>query len=200
MDKAIQALRVAEVTLREIITQTLSAKAYRDLAKVAGVADKVTALVSELNGDAPLLTSESTPSIQESQNQRHRPVRASNATSRRGGYPRFLRDGDRLVKVSWSKKERQPYEHRAPRAIIKILIDTALKRKGEGKLFEATDVLPLMAENGEEYPSYQSYLALAWLRQVGIVVKKGRVGYVIKPGAATAEQVGRFWAALPTED
>lgn len=199
-DKAIEALKAVEAALRDIITQALAKKAYRDLAKVAGAADTVAALVSELDSSSPAATPMSTPSVQEPQSQRHRSVRASNVASRRGGYPRFLRDGDRLVKVAWSKKERKPYEHRAPQAIIQTLIDAVRKRKGEGKLFEAVDVLPLATANGEEYPSYQSYLVLGWLRHVGIVAKKGREGYILRPGTATPAKLDGLWASLPTED
>lgn len=199
-DKAIEALRAAEATLRDIITQALATKAYRDLAKVAGAADTVAALVSELDSSAPAAMPVSTLSVQAPQSQPHRAVRASNVASRRAGYPRFLRDGDRLVKVAWSKKERKPYEHRAPQAIIQTLIDAVRKRKGEGKLFEAADVLPLATANGEEYPSYQSYLALGWLRHVGIVAKRGREGYILRPGTATPAKLDGLWVSLPTED
>lgn len=199
-DKAVEALRAVETTLRDIITEALAKKAYRDLVKVAGAADTVAALVSELDNSAPVAPPVSLPSIQDPQGQRHRAIRASNVASRRGEYPRFLRDSDRLVKVAWSKKERKPYEHRAPQAIIQTLIDAVRKRKGEGKLFEAVDVLPLATANGEEYPSYQSYLVLGWLRHVGIVAKKGREGYILRPGAATPTKLDGLWASLPTED
>ena len=199
-DKAIEALRAAEATLRDVITQAFATKAYRDLAKVAGAADRVAELISELDGNASAAMHVSVLSVQPPQSQSHRAVRSSNVGSRRAGYPRFLRDGDRLVKVAWSKKERKPYEHRAPQAIVQTLIDAVRKRKGEGKLFEAADVLPLSTANGEEYPSYQSYLALAWLRNVGIVAKRGREGYILKPGATTPAKLDELWASLPTED
>ena len=48
----------------------------------------------------------------------------------------------------------------------------------KGKIFVVDDLLPVHDAAGEELPSYQVYLALAWLRQAGIVEKKGRDGYV----------------------
>ncbi len=111
-------------------------------------------------------------------------------------YPRFLRDGESLVKVAWSKKKRKPYEHRAPKAILEELLAAIRKRKGEGKLFEAAHVLPLPNGNGEEYPSCQPYLALTWLRQVGRIATRGRTGYVLKPGAATSENIEHLWTSL----
>jgi hypothetical protein len=206
--RAIEALKVAEATLRDIIGQALAAKAYRDLASVASAADALTALISELSGSALAKTLIGPSSAQESQslgtsasaNRQAIPARTATVASRRMGYPRFLRDGDRLVKVAWSKKERRPYEHRAPQGIIQTLIDAVRKRKGEGKLFEAADVLPLVTGSGEEYPSYQSYLALAWLRHVGIVAKKGREGYILKRGVATPQELDELWSSLPVGD
>jgi len=195
IDRTIEALKGAETTLREVITQALAAKAYGELSKVANAADSIAALIRELDGGAASIGNhhETAPS-------RIAGRPASNAAARRGAYPRFLRDGDRLLKVAWSKKERQPYEHRAPQAVIQTFINAVRQRKGEGKLFQAADILPLHNANGEEYPSYQSYLALSWLRQVAIVTKMGREGYVIKAGAATPEKISRLWAALPTAD
>jgi len=207
-NRAIEALKVVEATLRDIIGQALAAKAYRDLASVASAADAVTALISELSGSTPVKTLLGPSSVQESQslrtgasaNHQAMAARTANVVSRRMGYPRFLRDGDRLVKVAWSKKERKPYEHRAPQAIIRTLIDAVRKRKGEGKLFEAADVLPLVTGSGEEYPSYQSYLALAWLRHVGIVAKKGRDGYILKRDVGMPQKLDELWASLPVGD
>jgi hypothetical protein len=203
-DKAIEALRGAESSLRTIITQALAANAYREVSKVATAADSIAALVGELGGSSlsQRALSEQVGAPAEHQRSVPTPTAArliSNAASRRG-YPRFLRDGDRLLKVAWSKKERQPYEHRAPQAIVQDLLKAVRQRKGEGKLFQAADVLPLSNANGEEYPSYQTYLALAWLRHVGVVTKKGRDGYVVKAGAATPDKLVRLWASLQTED
>jgi|SRR5947209_7695040 len=194
-DRAVEALRGAEATLREVITQALAAKAYRELSKVASAADSVAALIGELDGGTPSLANHRVAAATQIA---ARP--ASNATSRRNAYPRFLRDGDRLLKVAWSKKERQPYEHRAPQAVIQTFLNAVRQRKGEGKLFQAADILPLHNANGEEYPSYQSYLALSWLRHVAIVTKMGREGYVVKTGAASPDKINRLWASLPTAD
>jgi len=206
-DTAIETLRAAEFRLREIIGEALREKAYSDVAKIASLANSVAALINELTRSEPAEKKATAATSADG----HLVPRTSATTqptlphsrssaSRRGSYPRFLRDGDRLVKVAWSKKERKPYEHRAPQHVIQTFIEAVRKRKGEGKLFEATDVLPLSSPNGEEYPSYQSYLALAWLRHVGIVAKRGREGYVLKPGAASPDALATLWASLPVED
>lgn len=204
-DRAIETLTEAESQLRKIIVKALTAKAYRELSKVAGAADSLAALIAELDAAAPssvsLAEPASSPVIQRALTPMQAQMRpASSVAPRRKTYPQFLRDDDRLLKVAWSKKERQPYEHRAPQAVVQTLLEAVQKRKGEGHLFQAAEILPLHNANGEEYPSYQAYLALSWLRSVGVVTKKGREGYVIKTGAATPDEISRLWASLPTEE
>lgn len=212
-DRAIQLLQAAEHALRQMISEALDAKAYRDVGILADAANTVAALSLKLGepaGGAPETITTPTAEVQQAMggSSAAPAVHASaptqtgrtNAATRRGVYPRFFRDGDRLVKVAWSKKERRTYEHRAPQEIIATLIDVIKKRKGEGKIFEADDILPLTNSNGENYPSYQSYLALAWLRDVGVVIKRGRDGYILKAGTAHREALARLWLALPTED
>ena len=83
--------------------------------------------------------------------------------------------------------------------VVQILIDAIKKKRGEGTLFEAADVLPVKnPSTRQELPSYQSYLALAWLRHEGVIIKQGRQGYVLRPATASPEHVTKLWEALPT--
>lgn len=201
-NSAIEALKTSEAKLRDIITEALQAHSYGDVARVAHAVEAVATLIAELggnnahsgspgNGPVAVLTDGTT--VPEPKSIGRTPALAL----RKNQYPLFVKDGDRLVKIAWSKKERKPYEHRAPKAVVSALINAVLNGKGEGKLFEALDILPLDSESGEEYPSYQSYLALAWLRHIGVVIKKGREGYIIKRGATSAEQLEKYWEELP---
>jgi hypothetical protein len=215
-----------QAELKPIILEAVSAEAYDEVAAIARIAAALSRLVKQVKSDsyglepappsledlfsaagtqAPQMSHVSDASQQEAtpepDGSRRRLIRAPYQPPpprpRKVDYPRFLRDGDRLVKLAWSKKERRPYEHRAPKAIVQKLLDAVRKRKGEGSQFDAADVLPLMTPTGEEYPSYQSYLALNWLRHVGVVTKIGREGYVVRPGAASAEKLEQFWESLP---
>jgi hypothetical protein len=128
-------------------------------------------------------------------------AQSSRPTAKRESYPQYFRDGDRLVKVAWSKRERRPYEHRAPREVVQRLVERILaryKHVSDSKPFESAQVMPLSAANGEEYPSYQAYLALGWLRHVGIVAKKGREGYLFKRSNSTPEKLDMLWDSTPT--
>ena len=105
------------------------------------------------------------------------------------------------MKIAWSKKDRSEYEHKAPRRVADLLVAAIRSRKGEGAKFQAPEVLPLVEpRTRREIPSYQSYLALAWLRHEGVVAKYGRDGYALKPTAATPEHLTELWEALPSRD
>ena len=112
-------------------------------------------------------------------------------------YPRFFKDGDSLVKVGWSKKEGNEYEHKAPKSAITALA-AALNQAGQRKRrFTVDQLLPVRnPTSGEDVPDYQIYLALAWLRDcVKLVDQHGRQGYTLKPGSL-AEQIETHWNSL----
>jgi hypothetical protein len=190
-------LNNAQAELRSLLEEALADSRYTDVAAIARVADGLAQLgassgspIGESTISVPL-TPESRPSAA-SPSRRTRPSRT---------FPRFEREGDKLVKIAWSKKDRAEYEHKAPRSVIDLLIEAIRNRKGEGAKFEAPDILPLKdSKTRREIPSYQSYLALAWLRHEGVIAKYGRDGYALKPTAARQEHVAELWEALPSRD
>jgi hypothetical protein len=212
-DTAIQAVAAAERSLRDVLQAAVAAQAYRDVAIIAVAADALAKTLRDLGaGDVTTTATDSVNGADDAASRRAIELQTTAPGTRRAGrarvvisnqrgiYPQFLRDGESLVKIAWSKSKRKPYEHRAPKVILEDLIAAIRKGKGEGKLFEAANVLPLTNGNGEEYPSYQSYLALMWLRHVGLIAKRGRSGYVLKSGTATAENIERLWTALGTAE
>ncbi len=100
------------------------------------------------------------------------------------------------MKIGWSKREKAPYEHRAPKRVLQLLVESLLRVGGSGQRFTTDDVLPLR-EEGTEIPTYQSYLTLAWLREVGLIVQHGRQGYSLLPGANLTQESDRLWNLLP---
>jgi hypothetical protein len=191
-----QILSGAEQSLRGLIQQGLKDQRYSDIAEIAVLADGIAGLLQGRHrnleyGAGPTRVS-SAPFV-------HRPLAQSAARrSVKTDYPRFERDGDRLVKVGWSKKQRSPYEHKAPRAVVVAFVRHLLGVVPDKRVFSVDDVLPVAdVVNGGEVPAYQIYLALAWLRRIGAVVKKGRDGYLLYHGALTESALDSQWAALP---
>jgi len=184
-------LKRAEEELRAVIHEALEQGNYQDVTDLASLADSL----ARLHG--PSTRQETTADkVGESVDAASEGRRTGRSTAARA-FPRFQRDGDKLVKIAWSKKNRAEYEHRAPRDVVDALIEKIRKKKGEGARFEAPEVLPLKDKAGREVPSYQSYLALAWLRQEGIVIKHGRDRYALKPAVASRERLAELWEALP---
>jgi hypothetical protein len=118
--------------------------------------------------------------------------------SRKREYPKFLRERNDLVKIGWSKREKSPYEHKAPKAVIVLLARTLVTAGRGGRRFTMDEILPLKQSAGEgDVPSYQTYLALAWFRVEGLVRQHGRQGYSFPDGIDVANEAERRWAKLP---
>jgi hypothetical protein len=113
-------------------------------------------------------------------------------------YPKFFRRGDELVKAGWSKKDGREYSHRAPREVIDV-VATAVRQAGaKGRLFNGDALLPLKDRStGEAIPDYQAYVALAWLRQLGVVEQRGRrAGYTLVPSKQIESTITAAWPEL----
>lgn len=125
-------------------------------------------------------------------------ARTKRRKSRLGEYPRFFKSGDRLVKVGWSKKDKAEYEHKCPRNVLSCLVSSFLSIRGNDKRFSMDEVLPLTdPTDGSELPTYQIYVALAWLKTLGLIEQHGRQGYSVRKGVNLSTKVEDAWNALP---
>jgi len=115
-------------------------------------------------------------------------------------YPRFLRDAESLIKVAWSKSARREYEHKAPRNVLTLLARTLSNCAEAQGLFTMDAKLPLKTDDGNELPTYQVYVALAWMRETGLVRQHGRRGYSIDPGCNLQIAVVDAWNKLPVRN
>lgn len=167
----------SEKALRDLMQRELKAQRYAELGELAGIADGLARLARSGTVSTPRQPSLAKPP----EAAIARPARKAipkRKSSAKGEYPRFERDDDKLVKIGWSKKAREEYEHRAPRTAVLAFAEHVGSTTAAGKTFVIDDLLPVHDPTGEVLPSYQVYLALAWLRQARAVEKKGRDGYV----------------------
>jgi len=110
------------------------------------------------------------------------------------GYPRFVRRGNELVKIGWSKGEGKEYQHRAPHGLLVALRQSLLDASRHRRLFR------MDALSAQSAPGYQAYAWLAWLRSAGLVKQHGRQGYsVVKPASFEAD-VDRVFAEVPLQE
>ena len=113
-----------------------------------------------------------------------------------GKYPRFRRDDRQLVKIGWSKKTRSEYEHRAPFAVVRSVTQNLAGRMSNGRVSRVEDLAPTTAESESVTPSYQTYLAIAWLRSEGLVNRVGRKGYTSTAPEELVERAEQRWAEM----
>lgn len=195
-------LRQAESSLRQLIEAALKDQRYVDVAEMAALADGLSRLVDPTSTRAaPEARLASIPATSRSQaaatSAPKRSKSARKASTKRTGYPRFVREGDRLVKIGWSKKNKSEYEHRVPRSAVDAFLGKLTSAVKPGRVFEVEGLLPVTDQAGEEVPAYQVYVTLAWLREIGVIAKKGRDGYVIEDAEATKSGAQDRWQELP---
>jgi hypothetical protein len=178
-----EAISGAETRLRQLMETALAKQQYTDVAKLAPLADGLlNVLKVARNSDANLPTL-----IPDTDHTADRPSKSSGADASVGssrsrqsdGYPRFERQGNRLVKIAWSKKDRREYEHRAITDIIFRIAELFERTRAPGTPFMMDSMMPFKTRTGVEIPSYQAYLALAWFRSLGAIEPRGKDGYVV---------------------
>jgi hypothetical protein len=114
-------------------------------------------------------------------------------------YPRFQRRGDELVKVGWSKKDRREYHHRAPKRAVEALLAAIQRLAPDGSVFTSDQFQNLQdPATGNVFPSYQLFVALAWLRQLELVQQHGRKGgYSLQLDKPLEATIAIAFKALP---
>jgi hypothetical protein len=117
------------------------------------------------------------------------------ASRRHGRYPAYERRRNLLVKVGWSKKSRQEYEHKAPREVIDGML-AALEGRAGSPSFAVEELGDVRGLGGEAAPSYQVYLVLGWLREIGVLHRRGRANYELANGRVNRDVVEQAWGAM----
>src|SRR5689334_22685209 len=97
---ASRVLAEAESSLRQLIEAGLKEQRYADVAEIAGLADGLSRL---LNGRRVLNAPHET-AMPPSPAPAATPKPKAATKSPKSQYPRFERDGDKLIKIGWSKK------------------------------------------------------------------------------------------------
>jgi hypothetical protein len=126
--------------------------------------------------------------------------RRSGRAPRKNDYPRFVRRGDDLVKIGWSKGVAKEYQHKAPRDVVLAVAQSLRENAPNGEILSTEKFLPSeQKESGEEIPAYQAYVCLAWLRSIGLIDQNGRQGYSLSNAASLFQQIDDEWNRLPSK-
>ncbi len=203
-------VKKAEQELRQLLAEAAAGGEYDSVVTLADWAKHLARLsesvptpvdLLETNGSAiaasvrPAMTS----NIRQPQAvPKSRRKKKARRVSRKAEYPKFLREKDELVKIGWSKSEKSPYEHKAPKSVIGVLAQALIRAGRNGRRFSTDEILPLKQSPGDgEVPSYQAYLALAWFRVESLVTQHGRQGYSLPKGIDLTDEAERRWGKLP---
>ncbi|MCR9096304.1 MAG: hypothetical protein NXI30_18920 [bacterium] len=189
----------AEKALRDLIQQQIDEHRYTELPELARLADGVARL---LRGDAPAVQSEPRVAVERAPGaaqpaKRTATKRHSAKAAKKADYPKFTRDGDRLIKIGWSKKAREEYEHRTPRDAARAFWRHLATSTTSGKLFTIEELLPVPDASGGDVPGYQVYMTLAWLRKAGLIEKRGREGYLVTAPDLSDQKFDALWDEIP---
>lgn len=201
-------LSTAETGVRSLVAEAIKVGDYDDVLTLTNLAKAI----SNLN-DAPRQPTENVGTVTQKPNHVKKPERVlqpSQSQRQRNGtpkprrtkkptrsYPRFIQVNGDLVKVGWSKSAAKEYEHKAPREVLGVVADALkVQRLDNGELRPPQEFLPLSNADGGQIPDYQSYLCLAWLRDIGVVERQGRHGYSVPDIAEIDAKIADAWDQL----
>lgn len=214
--RAASILEGAEEEFRVLIQEAAAEGRYHDVLGLTGVVQRLSGLLDEAGfsqmqsgrGDS-VPVGQTHVSVQRSP--RDKPGRSGTTQVRPhrsqvidqstdSGYPRFLRQGDRLVKIGWSDRDEKEYEHKAPRSCAMAVAETLRKRLASDRSFSIADILPVYDSTGQEVPSYQVYLVVAWLRSLGLVQREGKNAYRSGDSNGSVPTFNELWKSLNSTD
>lgn len=192
-------IEAAERQLRDLISKAAGDGDYTAIAKLAEAAEALRRTTKGLEeaelarAEAAPVPSVVVPAPQAVAFSTSSAVEAVRTTTKK--YPRFERQGDRLIKVGWSKKDRAEYEHRTEKDIASA-VSLYLAEVPKDRTFRMDDLLPIQIDKSD-VPLYQAYLVLAWLRDRGLIGKQGKDGYQWLVGDFDDPAFEAAWGSTP---
>jgi len=211
LDKARAMLEECESHLRGLLAEAAARGDYDAVLSLTRWAQGVAAMRAEevvpgicLADGVVLSAPESAKSPRNGRSGATRPAPPKKGARRRGAaarYPKFIRIGNQLGKIGWSKKRGREYLHKAPRSVLDVLVKQLVEKGSGGRLLSAEEIFDLPGQEEEmAIPSYQLYLCLAWLRTRGLIEQVGRQGYRVARAAELPGLVEHEWGALASPD
>ena len=191
-------LRTTEKQLRELVGEAANEGEYDAVLTLTKWASQLAGLV---NGYAPKTPGRGGASRAWRQKNPRQSTAMRKARTRKAaatnGYPKFVRSGNDLVKIGWSKKSKEEYQHRAPYSALQALAAAMGNVGRDGRVFSTDELLPLHDAEESQFPSYQVYVCIALLKQTGLIDQHGRQGYSTPQSAEFKDAIQSVWRKLP---
>lgn len=208
--QAYRLIRGCELEIKALMEAAIKDRHYDEIGRLAALAARLSALIGEEESDegdnyVPPPLAPTTPALSQPRSAAHETLAraepavraASIGRRRRDQYPRFERHADRLMKLGWSKKDRAEYEHRAPLETVRSVVSKLSSSVRKDGYLRMEDVLPIVSPDGTEIPSYQAYLVLAWLREMGVFQRQGNDGYKLVWKRLDENDLENVWKQTP---
>lgn len=200
------ALKRCEADLQQIAAEALAAGDYATarigMELAEGIADQRTRAGLDHatpSGASPTPKPRKPAKTAAAPKPRKNKAKTTRPTSGSKTYPKFAREDDKLIKIGWSKRTREEYQHKAPRSAVDTFIAHLRKHTQADRIFKIDDLLPVPDPGNEgDLPAYQVYLVLAWLRSTAAATKHGRDGYSVKPSSLSEKSLAQAWNQLPS--
>jgi len=198
VERATDLLRQTEDKLRALLSEAANSGDYSSVLTLAAWARSLNELVnSKASGEGKL------NEVQPAQRaKKPTPGAARNPAPHhsQNGYPRFLRQGNQLIRIAWSKQKKKEYRHKVPYSILKLLASAMADKGQDGRVFSTEEFLPIHeSEDAAPVPNYQAYVGISLLKQAGLIDQHGRQGYSIPQISEFKNAVERIWTKLPEQ-
>ncbi len=194
LDRASHLLQETEAKLRGLVSEAATSGDYASVVQIASWARTLSELLTR---KTPERTSNAIPTPSSRHNGAKGPKQIS--LSRRGqrSYPLFFRQGDQVVRIAWSKREKKEYRHKAAYTVLKVLAKSMAEKGSDGRVFATEQFLPVRDAQNSEVPNYQAYVGISLFKQTGLIDQHGRQGYSIPRLADFKDAVEAVWKKLP---
>lgn len=200
VERAAEVIARAESALKELLAEAAQGGDYSAVAVVTTWARTVHELVGTTATRRPL-------------EDIHKAHRGGRRSSRKIGsrpttitvprksahYPVFVRAGDELVMLAWSKRDQKEYRHKASHEVLLSLARAMMEQGSGGRLFSTDELLPIRTvTDGREVPNYKAYAVISFMKHSGLIEQHGRRGYSIPRINEFEGAVENLWQQLPT--
>jgi hypothetical protein len=178
-ERSVELIQKTEREIRALLATAVESGDYEELSKITVCAKGLKALIEKLGSPVPLISA------------------PEGSKGNVGEYPKFFRDGNKLVMVGWSKKGQAEYTHVAPRSALDALLEKLVEACESDEIASTHDLLPLSNPwSGKHFPEYYARTCLRWLRSIGLVKKYGHRGYSIKTDVEYESIIESRWKRL----
>lgn len=202
LGRANKAIQQAEAELRRLVSEAATSGDYASVVQITSWAKSINELLttSTTRTSSVRVKLSSPPKPGSVREKAATPKHQSSPATRRKEYPIFFRRGDQLVRISWSKREKKEYQHKASLSVVEVLVAAMMTAGKDGRIFSTDEILPIQdATDSSNVPNYQAYVGIAFLKQASLIDQHGRQGYSIPRLSEFQKAVDLAWRKLPEQ-